>query len=159
MDVMDEDILNFWKELNEQGLSFIMIGGIAMRFHGFHRSTDDLDLWMMDTPDNRSKMRKAFFNLGYGDFQEIETMQFIPGWTTFLISANIELDIITEMVGLDVSFEDCYQSAMIQDLQGVKVRFLHFNHLLENKLALQRTKDLVDIEYLRKLKEFEKRED
>jgi hypothetical protein len=55
-----------------------MSGGLAMRFHGFHRSTDDLDLWMKDTPENRSKLRKAFFNPGYGDFQEIETLQFIP---------------------------------------------------------------------------------
>jgi hypothetical protein len=66
------------------------------------------------------------------------------------------LDIKTEMAGLDLSFEDGYRSAMIQDLQGVQVRCLHFNHLLENKPALQRTKDLVDIEYLRKLKEFDK---
>jgi hypothetical protein len=155
MDVMDEDILSFWKELNNQQLPFIMIGGVAMRFHGFHRSTDDLDLWMIDTPENRRKLRNAFFNLGYGDFHEIETMQFIPGWTTFLISANIELDIITEMVGVEASFEDCYQMALVQDLEGIVVRFLDVNHLLENKQALQRTKDLTDIEYLRKLMEME----
>jgi len=55
-----------------------MVGGFAIRFHGFDRNTDDLDLWLEDTIENRKNLRKAFWELGYGDFEMLETMQFVP---------------------------------------------------------------------------------
>lgn len=43
MDVMDEALLEFWNCLNQNTVKYIMVGGLATRFHGFNRSTDDLD--------------------------------------------------------------------------------------------------------------------
>ena len=45
MDILDEELIRFWRALNENGVRYLMIGGFATRFHGFNRSTDDLDLW------------------------------------------------------------------------------------------------------------------
>jgi hypothetical protein len=59
-------------------------------------------------------------------------MTFIPGWTSFY-AAGIELDIMTEMKGLeDFSFDECYKTALRVDLNGVIVPFLHINHLIQN---------------------------
>ena len=44
-----------------------MVGGLATRFHGYDRATDDLDLWLDDTQQNRKNLRKAFTELNYGD--------------------------------------------------------------------------------------------
>ena len=41
MDVMDEALLDFWRKLNEHHVKFIMVGGLATRFHGYNRTTDD----------------------------------------------------------------------------------------------------------------------
>jgi hypothetical protein len=49
MDVLDEELIKFWKMLNQNGVRYIMVGGFATRFHGFNRSTDDLDMWLDDT--------------------------------------------------------------------------------------------------------------
>jgi hypothetical protein len=62
-----------------------MVGGFATRFHGFNRNTDDIDLWLEDTLGNRQRLRAAFNALGYGDSPFIETMEFVPGWTSFHI--------------------------------------------------------------------------
>lgn len=43
MDVLDEELLQFWKVLNANQVKYIMVGGFATRFHGFDRATDDLD--------------------------------------------------------------------------------------------------------------------
>jgi hypothetical protein len=46
MDILDDELVRFWKTLNENGVRYIMVGGFATRFHGFNRSTDDLDMWL-----------------------------------------------------------------------------------------------------------------
>ena len=79
MDVMDEELIEFWKKLNDNGVKYMMVGGIAARFHGYNRTTDDLDMWIEDTLENRKKLRTAFIDLGYGDFVSIETTQFVSG--------------------------------------------------------------------------------
>jgi len=157
MDVLDETLINFWKTLNSNKVRYIMIGGFAIRFHGFNRSTDDLDLWLKDTLENRKALRKAFSELGYGDLSSVETMQFVPGWTNFYIGGGIELDILTQMKGLEnTSFDECLDMASIADLEGVKVPFLHINHLIENKKIVNRPKDQIDVielEKIRKIRE------
>jgi hypothetical protein len=152
MDVLDEELLQFWNILNKNGVRYIMVGGLAARFHGYNRATDDLDLWLEDNLRNRKNLRKAFVELNYGDFSSIETMQFIPGWTSFY-AAGIELDIMTEMKGLeDFSFDECYKIALRADMNGVFVPFLHINHLIQNKKAVNRPKDQIDVIYLEKIK-------
>ncbi|TCD00923.1 hypothetical protein [Pedobacter psychroterrae] len=157
MDVLDEGLLRFWKVLNKHCVKYIMVGGFATRFHGFNRNTDDLDIWLGDTLENRKNLRKAFNELQYGDFPSLETMQFVPGWTSFYIDNEIELDIMTSMKGVeDLSFLECLEIASIADLEGIEIPFLHINHLIENKKAVNRPKDQIDVialEQIRKLRE------
>jgi hypothetical protein len=153
MDILDDELVRFWKILNESGVSYIMVGGFAIRFHGFNRSTDDLDMWLEDTIANRRKLRKAFSDLGYGDFSSLETMPFVPGWTSFYIASGIELDIMTSMKGLEnISFTDCLEMASIADLEGIRVPFLHINHLIANKKIVNRPKDQIDVIELEKIR-------
>ncbi|PVD52160.1 hypothetical protein DC498_10540 [Terrimonas sp.] len=156
MDVMDEDLLDFWRKLNNNNVRFIMVGGLATRFYGYNRNTDDIDMWLEDTSENRINLRKAFKELDYGDFPSIETMQFVPGWTSFH-AAGIVLDIMTEMKGLeDLSFSECYNMSNIVSIEDVHIPFLHINHLIQNKKIVNRKKDQVDVEYLEKIKQLRK---
>ncbi len=152
MDVLDESLISFWRVLNANGVKYIMVGGLATRFHGFNRATDDLDVWIQDDLENRKNLRNAFVELGYGDVESIETMQFVPGWTTFY-AAGVELDIMTEMKGIEnESFQHCYEMASVSDLDGVLVPFLNINHLIANKKAVNRPKDQIDVLALEKIK-------
>lgn len=154
MDIMDEDLLKFWQVLNSNEVQYIMVGGLSVNFNGYNRVTDDLDIWIKDTLENRKRFRKSFVDLGYGDFLSFETTQFIPGWSQFYVGPGIVLDIMTTMKGLEqFSFDDCYKEASVAAIDGVKVPFLHINHLLENKRAVARPKDLDDIRALEKIKE------
>jgi hypothetical protein len=155
MDVLDEELLKFWEVLNKNKVKYIMVGGLATRMHGYNRVTEDLDMWIDDTLDNRIKLRQAFKELEYGDYPSIETMQFVPGWTTFY-AAGIELDIMTQMKGLeDLSFDECLSLAKIGDLNGIPVPFLHINHLIENKKVVNRPKDQMDVMYLEKIRQLQ----
>lgn len=160
MDLLDEELIRFWRILNEKEVRYIMVGGFATRFHGFNRSTDDLDIWLEDTKENRKKLRAAFLQLGYGDLAPLETMQFVPGFSTITIGGGIELDILGQMKGLEqLSFDECLKMASVADLEGVTIPFLHINHLIENKKVVNRPKDQIDVielEKIRKIREDER---
>ena len=153
MDILDEGLLRLWNSLNKHHVRYIMIGGFATRFHGFNRLTEDLDLWLEDTTTNRKNLRAAFMDLDYGDLPMLETMDFIAGWTSFTLDGNIELDILTEMKGLeDTTFADCYDQASVADINGTNIPFLHINQLIQNKKATNRPKDQLDVLELEKIR-------
>jgi hypothetical protein len=153
MDILDEELLKFWKALNDYHVRYIMVGGFAVRFHGFNRNTDVLDMWLDDTSDNRTRLRKSFSVLGYGDFPQLDTMQFLPGWTDFIVAEGIELDIITEMKGLEsYTFNKSLELASIADIEGIRIPFLHINQLITNKKTVNRPKDQIDVIELEKIR-------
>lgn len=157
MDIFDEEILAFWKALQDNSVEYIMIGGYAINLHGYQRFTGDLDIWLKDTLENRQALRKAFIACNMGDYPMIEYMQFIPGWTDFYLNNNLRLDILIEMKGLEgYSFGECLQMASTADIDGVSVPFLHINQLIENKKMVNRPKDQIDVmalEQIRKLRD------
>ena len=153
MDVYNDNLLLFWQSLNNNQVQYIMVGGFAVNMHGYLRATKDADMWIKDSVENRQNLRKAFKDLNYGDYESLETMQFVPGWSEFYVGDGIVLDIMTSMKGLeDFSFEDCLQKASVADLGGILVPFLHINQLLANKKAVFRPKDQLDVLELEKIK-------
>jgi predicted nucleotidyltransferase len=50
------------------------------------------------------------------------------------------------------TFDECLEQANIADIEGVKVPFLHINHLISSKKAANRPKDQIDVIYLEKIK-------
>ena len=153
MDVFDEEILRFWKSLRDNNVRYIMVGGFATNINGYQRFTADLDIWIDDTSENRACLRKAFNEFGIGDFEMIATMQFVPGWTDFQLGNGLQVDILTEMKGLEkYSFDECLKVAVLADIEGLIIPFLHINQLIANKKAVNRPKDQIDVANLEKIK-------
>ncbi len=75
MDIFNVDLLAFWKALNSFQVKYIMVGGVATNFNGYQRTTDDIDVWIEDTIENRSKFRFAFKEYSGEDFSMIERMK------------------------------------------------------------------------------------
>ncbi|HEY9003717.1 MAG TPA: nucleotidyltransferase [Mucilaginibacter sp.] len=157
MDIFDEEILNFWRALQENNVQYILVGGYAINLHGYQRFTGDLDIWIKDELANRQHLRKAFIACSMGDFPMLEYMQFVPGWTDFHLNNNMRLDILIDMKGLEgYTFDECLQMASVADIEGINIPFLHINQLIENKKQVNRPKDQLDVlalEEIRKLRE------
>jgi Nucleotidyl transferase of unknown function (DUF2204) len=152
MDIFDDELLNFWRQLKVADVKFIMVGGVATNLHGYNRATDDIDVWIEDTIDNRKNFRKAFKQYSGLDLFMMERMQIVPGWTPFNLNNGIRLDLMTNMKGLEgFSFEECLAGASIATIDDVQIPFLHINHLIANKKAVNRPKDQLDVIYLEKI--------
>jgi hypothetical protein len=151
MDILDNDLINFWKSLNQYNVKYIMIGGFAVNLHGFSRTTGDLDIWLKNESSNKKNLGKALVQFGYDELS-FEDMDFVPGWTDFYIGSGVRLDIVTEMAGLEnISFDDALQHANVAQIFDVNVPFLHINQLIKNKKATGRPKDIIDVSELEKI--------
>ncbi len=149
---MLQEILNIWKVFNEKKVRYLTIGGLAVNIYGYTRNTGDIDILIEDTLENRKNLRLAFATIGIGDFPQIETMQFVAGFTDFTISYDLRLDVMTSVKGLEnENFEDLFQDATILILQEVPVYFIDYHNLIIAKKAANRPKDLLDIEELKKI--------
>ncbi|KLT68230.1 hypothetical protein [Flavobacterium sp. ABG] len=146
------EILNIWKIFNEENVRYITIGGLAVNIYGYVRNTGDIDILIEDSVENRLNLRAAFKKIGLGDFPQIETMQFVAGYTDFTISYDLRLDVMTSIKGLEnVKFDELHQKATIVYLQKTPVYFIDYDNLMIAKKATNRLKDQLDIEELNKL--------
>ena len=149
---MNEQILDVWKYLLENNVNYLTIGGFAVNIYGYGRNTGDIDIFIEDTPTNRENLRKAIKQMGLGDFESINTMQFIPGWTDINLNVNFRLDIMTSVKGLEnKSFKELSEKANIIEINEIPVYFIDYDNLIVAKKASNRPKDILDIDELEKI--------
>ena len=149
---MNEQIVAIWNSFFQNKVRYLTIGGFAVNIYGYNRNTGDIDVYLEDTLENRINLRKALKSIDLGDFETIETMQFIPGWTDFTLSYGLRLDIMTAVKGLEnKSFDSLLNDATVLMIKEIPVYFIDYDNLIIAKKATNRPKDILDIEELEKL--------
>ncbi|MGF1924326.1 MAG: nucleotidyltransferase [Bacteroidia bacterium] len=137
--------------LLKQEVDFIIIGGYSVIFHGYARTTGDVDIWLKPTNENKEKflmVLKAmdFFEV---DIQEMANLDF----TTTLVFAMGEepekAEFLTQ-ISL-VNFEEANKRKVIAEIDGLAIPFLHLEDLIRSKFNTGRLKDKADIEELQKI--------
>jgi hypothetical protein len=59
------------------------------------------------------------------------------------------IEITNRIAGIE--FEDAYKRVQVKEIDGIEMKFIHFNDLIRNKLASARPKDLDDVENLNRI--------
>ncbi|RAJ32243.1 nucleotidyltransferase [Pedobacter cryoconitis] len=151
MNLFIEKHQDLLKELLLKDVDFIIIGGYSVIFHGYARSTGDVDLWLK--PDNLNKL-KLLDVLKQMDFDE-EDIQHIAelDFTKYIVFSMWDepekVDFLTRISMIE--FEHADQRKIIADVDGVKVPFLHLNDLVLSKFNTGRLKDKADVEELQRI--------
>ena len=149
---MNSQIIEIWKYFYLNKVKYLTIGGFAVNIFGYGRNTGDIDIFIEDSIENRENLRVALKKAGIGDFANIKTMQFIPGWTDITLNFNLRLDIMTSVKGLENStFSQLLDKAYITEINDIPVYFLDYENLIKAKKAANRPKDILDIEELEKI--------
>lgn len=149
---MNSQIIEIWKFFSLYNVKYLTIGGFAVNIYGYGRNTGDIDIFIEDSLENRENLRLALKELGLGDFQNISTMQFIPGWTDISLNFNLRLDIMTSVKGLEnITFDQLLKEAYIVEINNVSVYFIDYDNLIISKKAANRPKDNLDITELEKI--------
>jgi len=59
------DFLDLLRFLNEERVKYLIVGGMAVNYYGYHRSTGDLDLWVEVTLENQDRLAVALRRFGF----------------------------------------------------------------------------------------------
>lgn len=134
-----------------------MVGGGAVNFHGYQRSSSDVDFWIDTSPHNLKQLIKVLQDCGY----DIETFPeaVIKGEQniSIKISPIAEIELITRF-DPGKSFEQAFIDAELAEVDGLpllKYRVLSYFDLIQSKLKSQRAKDMLDVQELTRLRSME----
>jgi hypothetical protein len=83
IDLNDDEVLSFLKDMQHEGVAYIVVGGFAMAFHGHIRATIDLDLWIKDEKENLEKFKDVLITNGVVGLDKTRSLELIAGFTQF----------------------------------------------------------------------------
>lgn len=146
--IFNEDFQDFLKSINATKVKYVLVGGYSVIFHGFPRTTGDLDIFVEVSKENYQKLSKAFFEFGLSVFDMTEeNFLFNENMTVFSFGrAPVSIEILKEISGL--SFEEVYANAIDTEIEEIPVKVIQLKDLIKNKKASGRAKDLNDLENL-----------
>ena len=61
---LPEDFREFLQLLNERKVKYLLIGGYAVGYFGYPRTTADIDIWIDSTPENTDLVVEVFDSFG-----------------------------------------------------------------------------------------------
>ena len=119
-----------------------------MAFHGYPRSTMDIDLWVLPDPKNALLVMQTLEDFG-APISDLVPEDLEKEGLIFQIGvAPCRIDIITSIDGLQ--FDDAFSRSELIEIEGIPVHVLSIPDLITNKRSTGRTKDLADAEELEK---------
>ncbi|MDZ4792979.1 MAG: nucleotidyltransferase [Bacteroidota bacterium] len=145
------------QKLIEKGVDFILIGGYAVNFHGYNRTTGDLDVWIKPDNDNKLILIAALHELDFDEegISTINSWNFEKSCKFHIFEKPFQTEFMTHISG--VKYNDARIIAENAEIDGLSILIIHINSLLQNKRSTGRTKDMADAEYLEKIIELRKR--
>lgn len=140
------DFQDFLKLLNSHKVDYLLIGGYAVSFYGYPRTTADIDIWIAIDLSNAKKIVKVLQEFGF-NVPELNPELFLQQNKIIRMgNAPVRIELLTSISG--VSFNECYRNRNIAVLDGISVNIINLSDLKKNKKASGRDKDLDDLKNL-----------
>ena len=145
---LNKDLLEFVECLNSNKVEYMVVGALAVSWHGFPRYSADIDFFLRSNQLNAERVLLAIRQFGFGSLDITVEDLLTPGQVIQLGHEPNRIDLITSISG--VGFEDAWLTRVEGTLDGVTVNFIGRKELLQNKAASGRPKDRIDLEELQK---------
>ncbi len=136
----------------EYKVSYMLVGGYAVNFHGYERNTSDLDIWVKSTHENLDKIAAALNKLGF-DKSSIDHIRKFDLTKPFLFHIGNEphdIEVFNFVTG--VKYEEAEPHKILFNYSSeMPIYFISINDLILNKMLSNRTKDKLDVEMLQRI--------
>jgi len=143
-----KDVIELFEKHDVQ---YALVGGFAVIYYGYVRSTQDIDFLLFPSEENASRVMKALTEFGFGNAGIPEEYLTKEGTAIHIGVEPNRIDFLTVLKG--VSNKEIFRHMERVDFEGTKVNLISRSDLLISKKASERLKDLADVEELEKLKE------
>lgn len=154
MDIENKEFILFLKCAQTNNLRYLCIGGYAVNYHGYHRATDDMDIWIAPTNENKIFFLNALKCMGYSEV-ETNVIKEEDFTTYFMCSLGSRPDIIDVLtiVHKNISFDEAEKNMILHPLsEDIMIKMVSYDFLKDIKLRSTRAKDLYDISSLESLR-------
>ena len=152
-----DDFIKVLGAFEKENLEYVLIGGVAVTFHGLERFTRDLDIFIKMTPKNVDSLKKALKTV-FNDpsieeitFNEIEKYPVIRYGTP----SNFYICIIGKL-GEFAEFQNI--ACEVIEFKGVKIKVATPETLYELKKNTYRDRDKADLVFLEELIKFREKQ-
>lgn len=157
--MLELDIQGIFEALDRGDVDFLVIGGVAVGFHGFVRGTKDVDI--VPSPDigNLERLAEVLSALeaqvdGEGDFQreelpnplDPEALALGGNW---VLNTRLGRFDVMQWIGDDALWEKLSPTAVEAKVGGSTVKFASYENLVSLKEHAGRPQDLIDLQRLR----------
>jgi hypothetical protein len=141
---INSDFRDLLCEFNAAEVRYLVVGAYAVFLHAQPRYTKDLDVWVDATDDNAPRVFAALTKFG-AELSQVSPADFArPGITFQMGIEPNRIDVLTEISS--VAFADAWPSRLESTYGDQRLWVLGREHLLQNKRAVGRPQDLLDIE-------------
>jgi hypothetical protein len=150
------------KHLEEHGVEYIVIGGLAVGAHGHVRPSKDLDIVPNPSHENLTRLAVALVDAKavdaeVGDFDRAELpmsathVEELAQGGNFRLATDLgDLDVFQWASGIEADdlYAELDREALTGSVEGVSVRVCGLDHLRAMKRAAGRPQDLEDLRRL-----------
>ena len=153
MDIGATPVKKLLLAFNEFKVEYLLVGGLAVNFHGYQRSTLDMDLWINPIKSNLINIKDALIALGYeADGAQIAINELASGNNIGIDRDGSEVDII-QLFSTNITFQEAYKNCQYMPLSETRIPVINYEHLIKSKIHAGRNKDYDDVKNLQELKE------
>jgi predicted nucleotidyltransferase len=151
MNIFFDEHLEIIKILVNTNVDFMLIGGYAVIYHGYRRTTGDMDLWLAPDNENKERFVSALLMAGFGeeDVANIRERDFTKHLVFTIDIEPEKIDFLTLISG--VNYVTAKNNAVTGDIDGLKFPVINLNELILSKITSNRPKDKADIDELQKI--------
>lgn len=134
------------EDLNDSGVRYVLVGGIALIRHGVVRATRDIDAVFDPDPDNVERIRTLVDRWGATrpDGSPIPEGGIAGDRTIHLSTPHGELDLLSETAAA-LPFSDLLERAETRRVDGAEAPICSLADLVAMKRTVGRERDLVDL--------------
>ncbi len=141
---LDQNFKEFLSLLEFQNVEYLLIGGYAVNWHGYHRATNDMDIFVSASTENAARVTAVLHEFG---FLEVNSqMMSTPKSMVRMGVPPTKLEVTNFIDG--VTFEECFEKRLRVTFDGITFNLISLPDLRRNKKASGRLKDLADLENL-----------
>jgi hypothetical protein len=144
--LLNPDFRDILCALSAERTEFLVIGSYAVAVYAKARATEDLDIWVRPSVENSGRVMRALLRFGAptsslseNDFQvdDVVFQMGNPPW---------RIDLLTSIDG--VRFDEAWPKRQQWVVEDLSIPVIGRDHLIANKRAAGRAKDLADVEQL-----------
>lgn len=152
------DFVGLLRRLTDARVEFVLVGGLAAAAHGSSLVTQDVDVCIRLGPENLSRLQAALHDLEPEHRMPHPPVPFCHDESTLASFRNLylrtrlgQLDCLGEVLGVGDYAAVVAQSITI-DLEGTTCRVISLDALIAAKSAMDRDRDRLAADQLRKIK-------